>query len=203
MGKTRKTRNLNAKTQPGIHLLAGVSSIALSALVAAIFAAVTVHADARLPAYEPSTPPATAISGAPSFSIAPIAPRLVSIQPPKPVSDPSNPAATFHGVASWYGPRFNGHLTANGEVFDMYALTAATTEFHPRLPLGTKVRVVDHRTGRSVVVRITDRGPLPNGRIIDLSYGAARKLAMVRHGVAYVHLHVLQWGKDRYHDGGK
>lgn len=81
----------------------------------------------------------------------------------------------------------------------MYALTAATTEFHPELPLGTRVLVLDGRSGRSVVVRITDRGPLPNGRIIDLSYGAARKLSMVKPGLAYVHLHVLKWGDNRYY----
>lgn len=108
-------------------------------------------------------------------------------------------ATWFRGVASWYGPAFNGRLTASGEIYDMYAMTAATTESHPQLPLGTKVRVVNNHNGRSVVVRITDRGPLPRGRILDLSYGAAKKLAMVKPGIANVRVHVLRWGTDQYH----
>jgi rare lipoprotein A len=114
---------------------------------------------------------------------------------------PTDSVAWFHGVASWYGPAFNGRLTASGRVYDMYAMTAATSEFHTTLPLGTTVRVVNSHNGRSVVVHITDRGPLPNGRIIDLSYGAARKLAMVKPGIAHVRVHVLHWGDGGYHRG--
>ncbi len=85
----------------------------------------------------------------------------------------------------------------------MYDMTAATTMFHPVLPLGTVVRVTNSQNGRSVVVRITDRGPLPKGRVIDLSYGAARKLTMVQTGVSKVHLSVLHWGDNRYVTAGQ
>ena len=76
------------------------------------------------------------------------------------------------GNASWYGKKFHGRTTASGEDFDMFELTAA----HRQLPLGTYVRVTDLRNGKSVIVRINDRGPFVQGRIMDLSYGAARML---------------------------
>jgi len=99
----------------------------------------------------------------------------------------------LHGIASWYGAAFNGRLTASGERYNMYAMTAC----HPSLPFGSVVRVVDHRNKRAVVVRITDRGDLTPGRVIDLSYGAAQKLAIIRPGLAYVDLQVLSLGGDR------
>src|SRR6185295_18090142 len=89
---------------------------------------------------------------------------------PQPVVAPSE-----HGVASWYGPKFNGHRTASGERYDMRALTAA----HPSLPFGTLVRVTNVENGRQVVVRINDRGPFAKRRVIDLSYTAARELGVV------------------------
>ncbi len=89
--------------------------------------------------------------------------------------------------ASWYGDFHHGRVTANGETFDMYGLTAA----HKDLPFGSRVRVIDVETGRSVVVRINDRGPYLGDRAIDLSYGAARELGMVREGVAHVRLEPL------------
>jgi len=95
--------------------------------------------------------------------------------------------ATYSGKASWYGPGFNGRRTANGEVFNSNALTAA----HPSLPFGTKVRVTNMNNGRSVVVRINDRGPFSGGRIIDLSAGAARSIKMIGSGVAPVKVEVL------------
>lgn len=88
------------------------------------------------------------------------------------------------GMASWYGPRFHGRKTANGERFDQMAMTAA----HRTLPFGTKVRVVDDSTGRSVVVRINDRGPYAHGRIIDLSKGSAQALGIGGQGVMRVRL---------------
>jgi rare lipoprotein A len=81
---------------------------------------------------------------------------------------------TQAGVASWYGPGFNGRTTANGERFNTHALTAA----HRTLPFGTKVRVTNKSNGRSVVVRINDRGPYVGGRVIDLSNASARALGM-------------------------
>jgi rare lipoprotein A len=91
------------------------------------------------------------------------------------------------GVASYYGGRFHGRLTASGARFDANGLTAA----HRSLPFGTRVRVTHLATGRSVDVRITDRGPFVGGRIIDLSQGAAGVIGMHRQGVARVRVTVL------------
>ncbi len=93
------------------------------------------------------------------------------------------------GIASWYGPGFDGNLTANGEVYDMNGISAA----HKTLPFGTMVRVVDLETGRSIVVRINDRGPFVEGRIIDLSRGAAEKLGMIERGIIDVGLRIVRW----------
>jgi rare lipoprotein A len=89
------------------------------------------------------------------------------------------------GRASWYGPGFDGRRTASGERFQSQAMTAA----HPSLPFGTRVRVTHVSTGRSVVVRINDRGPFHGGRIIDLAAGPARMLGLTSVGSAYVSLH--------------
>lgn len=91
------------------------------------------------------------------------------------------------GVASWYGPGFHNKLTSNGERFDMYAMTAA----HKTLPLPSFVQVTNLENGRSVVVRVNDRGPFKDGRIIDLSYTAAAKLDMLRSGTAFVEVRAL------------
>lgn len=88
------------------------------------------------------------------------------------------------GQASWYGPRFHGRLTASGETYDMYALTAA----HKTLPFGTVVRVRSKALGREVDVRINDRGPFAPGRVIDVSRAAAEALGLVELGVAEVSL---------------
>ncbi len=96
------------------------------------------------------------------------------------------------GIASWYGPGFQGNYTANGEIYDMNGISAA----HKTLPFGTIVRVVDLDTGRSVVVRINDRGPFIEGRIIDLSKGAAEKLGIVDKGIARVGLRIVRWPTD-------
>ncbi|AWN44044.1 septal ring lytic transglycosylase RlpA family protein [Methylobacterium durans] len=93
---------------------------------------------------------------------------------------PSAPAQS--GVASWYGPGFHGRRTANGERFNTHALTAA----HRSLPFGTQVRVTNKSNGRSVVVRINDRGPFVGGRVIDLSNASARAIGVS--GVAKVSL---------------
>lgn len=96
---------------------------------------------------------------------------------------PRSPTTTV-GVASWYGPGFHGRRTATGERYDQHRLTAA----HRTWPLGTAVRVTHLESGRSVVVRINDRGPFVDDREIDLSYGAARQLGMVQQGTARVRL---------------
>ncbi len=93
----------------------------------------------------------------------------------------------MHGVASWYGNPYNGRPTASGEIYNMYAMTAA----HRTLPFGTMVRVHDLDNGRTVVVRINDRGPFVGGRIIDLSYAAAETMGMVGPGTAHVELEIL------------
>ena len=97
---------------------------------------------------------------------------------------------SHQGHASWYGPRFHGAATASGERFDMHGLTAA----HRTLPLGSYVQVKNLDNGRTVVVKINDRGPYAKGRAIDLSYGAARQLEMVRDGEAPVEITVLDAG---------
>jgi rare lipoprotein A len=91
------------------------------------------------------------------------------------------------GVASWYGPGFHAKSTSNGEPYDMYAMTAA----HTTLPLPTYVQVTNLSNGRSVIVRVNDRGPFKEGRIIDLSYTAAAKLDMLRDGTAFVEVRAL------------
>ncbi|MFT5813146.1 MAG: rare lipoprotein A [Psychroserpens sp.] len=91
------------------------------------------------------------------------------------------------GTASWYGRKFHGHLTSNGEIYDMYAMSAA----HKNLPLPTYLKVVNNNNGRSVIVRVNDRGPFHQSRIIDLSYSAAYKLDMLKTGTANVTVTVI------------
>jgi rare lipoprotein A len=98
------------------------------------------------------------------------------------------------GTASWYGEYFDGKPTASGEDYDMYDMTAA----HPTLPLGSYVRVTNLRNGRAVVVKVNDRGPIVQGRIIDLSYGAARVLQFEQRGVQRVRLDVVKTGTSHH-----
>jgi rare lipoprotein A len=99
-------------------------------------------------------------------------------------------AEALRGIASWYGSVLDGHHTANGELFDMEAMTAA----HKTLPFGTVLRVVNLRNRKSVVVRVNDRGILTKDRVIDLSYAAADELGIIKTGVAPVRLEVLALG---------
>ena len=98
----------------------------------------------------------------------------------------------MEGVASWYGEDFNGRLTASGEVYDMYKFTAA----HKTLPLGTTVKVTNLDNGKTVEVKVNDRGPYVRGRIIDLSRTAGRAIDIRGTGTARVKLEVLRWPKD-------
>lgn len=102
---------------------------------------------------------------------------------------PMQTAAAYDrtGIASWYGRDFHNKRTANGEIYDMHALSAA----HTTLPLPTLVRVTNMENGRSVVVRVNDRGPFAKDRLIDLSYAAARELGFVRQGTARVRVQTL------------
>jgi len=103
------------------------------------------------------------------------------------ISPPIQIAQAVTGEASWYGPGFHGQTTANGETFNQEELTAA----HRSLPFGTKVKVTNINNGRSVVVRINDRGPFAAGRVIDLSAAAARVIGLLSSGIAPVQLEIL------------
>jgi rare lipoprotein A len=121
------------------------------------------------------------------------APSTRNIPPPG-APKTETPAAPIvqgeEGIASWYGHPFHGRQAASGEIYDMYAMTAA----HRTLPFGTQVRVHDLENGRDVEVRITDRGPFVEGRIIDLSYAAAQTMGMT--GIAHVRLEILGIGSS-------
>lgn len=91
------------------------------------------------------------------------------------------------GIASWYGKKFHGRRTSSGEVYDMYGMTAA----HKKLPLPTYVQVTNLKNGRKAVVRVNDRGPFHQNRVIDLSYSAARKLGILKEGTGLVEVQAL------------
>ena len=110
----------------------------------------------------------------------------------KPTSSKS--LKSLEGIASYYADDFHGKKTANGEIYDMYKMTAA----HRSLPFNTKVKVTNLNNDRSIVVRVNDRGPFKLERIIDLSLGAATQLGMKGTGTARVKLEVLEWGDAEY-----
>lgn len=91
------------------------------------------------------------------------------------------------GTASWYGKKFHGHKTSNGEIYDMYQMSAA----HKSLPIPTYVRVTNLANNKQVIVRVNDRGPFHGSRLIDLSYAAASKLDMLKHGTARVRIEAI------------
>jgi|TARA_Y100000310_G_scaffold2306_1_gene2943 rare lipoprotein A len=98
------------------------------------------------------------------------------------------------GMSSFYAADFHGKLTANGEVYDMYGLTAA----HKTLPLNTIARVTNLDNNKSLILRINDRGPYVKGRILDCSYGAAKKLGFINNGTTKVKIEVIEWGDNQY-----
>ena len=110
----------------------------------------------------------------------------------------TKPISTETGMASWYGPPYHNRKGSNGEVYNMHAMTAA----HRTLPLGSIVRVTNVKTGRSAVVRITDRGPFIEGRVLDLSLAAAKAVDVWQPGIARVRLDVLKMPSPRQ-IGGK
>jgi rare lipoprotein A len=173
----RKSRNITLKSPLGICLLAGASSVALAGVVVTL-STQPVQADARLPK--------------PALSAPPVQSAIPAVLAPKKVTE--SRTDVLRGIASWYGSVLNGHRTASGERFDMHAMTAC----HPTLPFGTMVRVVNLNTRKSVVVRINDRGILDEGRIIDLSYAAAKELNITRAGLAPVALEVISLGHPRH-----
>jgi rare lipoprotein A len=140
--------------------------------------------------------------GGPSYHVrvidTPSQPQLKGTQKPYEVNgeryEPIRSANGFveEGIASWYGKKFHGRKTSNGETYDMYAMTAA----HKTLPMNVHVRVVNQRNGRSTVVRVNDRGPFIRGRIIDLSYTAAKALDVVGPGTAPVRIEALGYKEE-------
>ena len=104
--------------------------------------------------------------------------------------DESPTMVTEEGIASYYADEFNGRKTSNGEIYDMNAFTAA----HRTLPFNSKVRVTNTLTGKSIIVRINDRGPFKDNRIIDLSLAAAKSLELIGSGTAPVRLEVIEPG---------
>ena len=117
---------------------------------------------------------------------------------PAPVYQSNVNNSKFHsgqiitGKSSYYGSKFHGRKTANGEIFDMYKLTAA----HRELPFETLLKVTNTKNNKSVIVHVNDRGPFVTGRILDLSYGAAKKIDMINDGVADVILEIMRLGKS-------
>ena len=132
---------------------------------------------------------AGAASGPNSSEAAKVANKPTVIQPVSRRSTKQTKNSPYEvGTASWYGEYFQGRETASGEPFDMQAMTAA----HPTLPLGSFVRVTNLRNGRAVVVRINDRGPVVEGRIIDVSYNTARVLGFEGRGIQRVRLDLVK-----------
>jgi len=179
MGERQNSSSRSGKKSWRFCLGAVALSVAVAALVFAD-STLTVQADSPLVRPASTLPPAG---------------------PPANLSGATSKAAKarletkgLHGLATWYGQVFDGRLTANGERYDMFAMTAASNT----LPFGTVVKVVSVKTGKSVDVRINDRGDLPGNRVIDLSYEAARRLNIVETGVAHVRLQVLDMGSGRY-----
>ena len=100
----------------------------------------------------------------------------------------------MNGISSFYAEDFHGKLTANGEIYDMYGVTAA----HKTLPLNTVCRVTNVENKKSLILRINDRGPYIKGRILDCSYGAAKKLDFINQGTTKVKIEVIEWGDGKY-----
>lgn len=165
---------MNSEKPLPFWLLVGTSCLAMAGFLGTLTTR-TVQADARLqrPAAVPTAPVMSAT------------PQGVQ------QSQPQQHGKILRGIASWYGSAFDGRKTASGEQFSMDEMTAC----HPTLPFGTEVRVVNLRTKKSVIVRITDRAELVKGRVIDLSYAAAEKLQMTKSGVARVSIEVLTLGR--------
>lgn len=174
-------------------------SLLIWALAAVCLAACAAPAP---PPVRPATPAAT-----PAPSPAP--PATSPSQPPRELRGWERPYEVFgeryyplqsheghveEGMASWYGQDFHGKKTSNGEIYNMHAMTAA----HKTLPLGIHVKVTNLRNGREAILRLNDRGPFVKGRIIDLSYAAARELEVVGPGTAPVRVEALGYEqKDR------
>ena len=148
------------------------------------------------PPLQPSPAPAETVEAAKPSADAPPQPTPPAPGPArrsnKPVATPPPAGYTEEGNASWYGEPFNGRRASNGEIYDMYKLTAA----HKTLPFDTVVRVTNLNNGKSASVRITDRGPFVENRIIDLSLAAAREIDSIGAGVVPVRLEIVSGSVD-------
>ena len=140
------------------------------------------------PAPPPTATPQTTPSTAENVPAEPEKSAAHTDQTVPGLPDGTKPLFSETGIASWYGAPYHNRRGSNGEVYDMHAMTAA----HRTLPLGTLVRVTDLKTESSAIVRITDRGPFIEGRIIDLSQAAAGQIGMIQRGTAEVRIDVLQ-----------
>jgi rare lipoprotein A len=147
------------------------------------------------PAAPTATPESTAESAKRSTSVPDTGanpPAAKSGRRAKAIPPPASIGYTEEGNASWYGAPFHGRRASNGEIYDMHKLTAA----HRTLPFDTMVRVTNVNNGKSAVVRITDRGPFVDNRIIDLSFAAAQEIAAIGAGVVPIRLEVISAGVD-------
>ncbi len=141
------------------------------------------------------TPPPTykaRVSDAPSQSVKKPTQRAYEVNGERYQPIPSADGYSEKGLASWYGKKFHGRKTSNGETYDMYAMTAA----HKTLPMNVHLKVTNLDNGRSTVVRVNDRGPFVRSRIIDLSYSAAKELGVVGPGTAPVRIEALGYRDD-------
>jgi rare lipoprotein A len=167
----------------------------VAALACALLTSCARHKQARVevpppPAPAPPAPAQTEKPSAPAPAKAAEAPRDRETTTDEVLSVPADavPLQTETGLASWYGAPYHNRRGSNGEVYNMHAMTAA----HRTLPLGSIVRVTNLKTGNAALVRITDRGPFVDGRILDVSYAAAKRLDIWQPGVASVKLEVMQ-----------
>jgi len=197
----------------------GTRKIALCAVVVIVAACAStprppvVEREAKAPPTAPATPPRRGggyyLDDGPGDGAVPDLERIPDAQPrAEPLNRFANNAyAVFgreyvpersvrpfrqRGLASWYGRKFHGQRTSSGEIYDMYAMTAA----HPTLPIPSYARVTSAATGRSVVVRVNDRGPFWPGRVMDLSYAAAWKLGYVEQGSTMVEVEAIVPGSE-------
>lgn len=175
----RRIKNVCASQQGFLQTLRRTPQAGLI-LVLLLFSPACIHRHRHRHAAQIPTPPPPPAAKYPS--------------PRRPAPYPAPPSGVIEqgqeGIASWYGPTFNGHETSDGEIYNMYAFTAA----HRTLPFSTMVRVYNLENGASVDVRINDRGPFVEGRIIDLSYSAAQAIGMLGPGTTLVRLQILNPG---------
>ena len=146
-----------------------------------------IYRNGAIPAVRPAAGQASSGSGTTARESPPVVSTPHNVHPVDP-QNISTANAYQVGVSSYYGKKFHGRKTANGEIFNMYKLTAA----HRVLPLGTVAKVTNLSNGRWVVVKVNDRGPFIEGRILDLSFAAALEIEMVQQGTAKVMIEIVE-----------